>query len=161
MANSRTVELLKSMKFGNDKTHQEVLLENEDSDLPIHERFPKNLHHGKRRTTFIKVFLAITVASVLGMVLFEMRNKNKAVVKVKGRWMDCGKTAAEARARNCHYEQMHRSWIPDACYFPEPSAEYRPFRDRQWFKDEYLSIPATPEMLDRLESGDEEMAYAE
>jgi hypothetical protein len=56
---------------------------------------------------------------------------------------------------------MHRSWIPDACYFPEPGHEYRPFRDRQWFQDEYLTIPATPEMLDRLESGDEKMAYAE
>ncbi|EED21254.1 conserved hypothetical protein [Talaromyces stipitatus ATCC 10500] len=71
-------------------------------------------------------------------------------------WIPCGSTAAEARAANCHYEPMQRSWIPDACYFEEPSSEYDPFGDRPWFSDRNLTIPAN---LDRLRSGDEELAF--
>ncbi|KAL9112878.1 MAG: hypothetical protein Q9227_002955 [Pyrenula ochraceoflavens] len=71
-------------------------------------------------------------------------------------WTSCGETAAEARAAGCHYEPMHRSWIPHACYFSEPSEDYDPYNDRDWFADENMTIPAN---LDLLRSGDLEVAF--
>jgi hypothetical protein len=71
-------------------------------------------------------------------------------------WVPCGSTATEARAAGCHYEPMQRSWIPDACYFEEPSSEYDPFNDRQWFSDRNRTIPAD---LVGLRSGDSELAF--
>ncbi|KAH8807109.1 hypothetical protein F5884DRAFT_677224 [Xylogone sp. PMI_703] len=71
-------------------------------------------------------------------------------------WVPCGETAASARAAGCHYEPMQRSWIPEACYFNEPSDEYNPFSDREWYQDVNMTIPSN---MDRLRSGDEEDAY--
>jgi hypothetical protein len=43
-------------------------------------------------------------------------------------WTPCGKTAASARAANCHYEVMQRSWIPDALLRQFPGQRIRSFR---------------------------------
>ena len=92
--------------------------------------------------------VAVLGAIILGGWLIWWQRKPK--------WTSCGTTAAEARMNNCHYEFMQRSWIPDSCYFEEPSSEYDPFSDREWFADENMTIRSN---LARLRSGDEEMAY--
>ncbi|KAH8820171.1 hypothetical protein F5884DRAFT_893106 [Xylogone sp. PMI_703] len=69
---------------------------------------------------------------------------------------DCGRTADQARERGCHYEPMGRYWVPPECYFPESSEQYHPFRDREWFVDTNLTIPANKT---RLESGDAIRAF--
>jgi hypothetical protein len=51
---------------------------------------------------------------------------------------------------------MLRSWIPDACYFTEPSHEYDPFGDREWFADANLTQPAD---LEKLRAGDDYVGY--
>jgi hypothetical protein len=70
-------------------------------------------------------------------------------------WIPCGDTPVEARSAGCHYEPMQRSWIPDACYFPEPSNEYDPFSDRDWYLDKNLTKPAD---LEKLRNGEGVMA---
>jgi hypothetical protein len=75
-------------------------------------------------------------------------------------WIPCGNTPAQARANGCHYEPMQRSWIPDACYFPEPSNEYHPFDDREWFLDDRLTIPLNDSNgLQKLRDGEEMVGY--
>ena len=69
---------------------------------------------------------------------------------------ECGTTISEARARNCHFEPMQRSWIPDACYFTEPAIEYDPFHDRIWYLDENFESEADP---DALAAGGIEVAF--
>jgi hypothetical protein len=71
-------------------------------------------------------------------------------------YTDCGSTPEEARSRGCHYEPMQRAWIPPECYFEEPSDEYDVFRDRVWYQDTNLTIPAD---VEGLESGDVLLAY--
>jgi len=71
----------------------------------------------------------------------------------------CGRRSIEARAKRCHYEPMLRSWIPDACYTPEPSEEYSPFDDRAWFYDKNLTSPMLGSDLDVLRNGDDITAY--
>jgi hypothetical protein len=104
---------------------------------------------------------SVAVASIGVFMLAQKKQAFSAKQLTPSAWMDCGHSPEEARARGCHYEAMQRSWIPDACYFPEPGEEYRPFRDRQWFLDGDLTQPATEEVLTRLESGDERLAFAE
>ena len=69
---------------------------------------------------------------------------------------DCGASVLEARAKKCHFEPMQRAWIPDACYFRQPSDEYDPFADRPWFLDESFEHQADPKTL---KGGDVIVAY--
>jgi hypothetical protein len=72
---------------------------------------------------------------------------------------NCGRTATEARVKGCHYEPMQRSWIPDECYFSEPSEEYHPFDDREWYIDSLLKERLTDSELLKLRNGDDFVAY--
>ncbi|CCD54901.1 hypothetical protein BofuT4_P161900.1 [Botrytis cinerea T4] len=71
-------------------------------------------------------------------------------------YTDCGKTPEEARSRGCSYYPMGRFWAPPECSFPEGNDNYHPFRDREWFVDTNLTIPAD---ISRLESGDARRAF--
>ncbi|KAF2104956.1 hypothetical protein NA57DRAFT_71155 [Rhizodiscina lignyota] len=89
---------------------------------------------------------------VLGLLFISVFTAGIVILRRFGKhtWIPCGTTAAEARAANCHYEPMMRAWIPHACYFPEPSEEYDPFHDREWFSDENLTVPVD---MRKLEEG--------
>ncbi|TGO09087.1 hypothetical protein BTUL_0180g00200 [Botrytis tulipae] len=51
---------------------------------------------------------------------------------------------------------MGRFWAPPECSFAEGDDNYHPFRDREWFVDTNLTIPAD---ISRLESGDARRAF--
>jgi hypothetical protein len=102
-----------------------------------------------------KLCLAIAVVICVAAFGFWFLHA-KSTQATKYTWTDCGRTPTEARAHGCHYEPMQRSWIPPECFFSEPMDEYNVFRDREWFKDENLTIPAD---IEGLESGDVELAY--
>ncbi|ETI24631.1 hypothetical protein G647_04000 [Cladophialophora carrionii CBS 160.54] len=57
------------------------------------------------------------------------------------------------------YEPMQHSWIPAACYFPEPGDEYDPFNDREWFLDRNLTRPLYEEQKAMLLRGDDLWVY--
>ncbi|PVH75670.1 hypothetical protein DL98DRAFT_427007 [Cadophora sp. DSE1049] len=78
---------------------------------------------------------------------------------VDAREANCGTTAAEARALGCSYEPMQRSWIPADCYFPEPSDEYHPFDDREWYSDEERTQLVNSHQMNMLRNGDDFVAY--
>jgi hypothetical protein len=103
---------------------------------------------------YLKYSLYIIIVATVSVSLGITAWRTNPGLKLS--WADCGSTPDEARTRGCHYEPMQRSWIPDACYFSEPSAEYDPFSDRDWFLDYNMSQPAN---LERLRSGDEVLAY--
>lgn len=132
---------------GSGQKYTKISVDEGDMDEPLTQRPTGKAIRAKLRAFILAV---IMIASALLAVLAYNQ------VRREPQWIPCGSTAAEARAANCHYEQMQRSWIPDACYFEEPSSEYDPFGDRPWFSDRNRTIPAN---LDRLRSGDEELAF--
>ncbi|KAM3065807.1 hypothetical protein ACMFMG_009969 [Clarireedia jacksonii] len=71
-------------------------------------------------------------------------------------YTDCGKTGEEARSRGCSYYPMGRFWAPPECSFPDGNDNYHPFRDREWFLDTNLTVPAS---IPLLESGDLPRAF--
>lgn len=82
-------------------------------------------------------------------------------VTVQTAWVACGHTPTEARLNNCHFEPMMTAWIPDGCYYPEPSDEYDPIGYYQWYSDEGLEHPITgTQELDALRAGNYSVLYA-
>ncbi|KAJ5722014.1 hypothetical protein N7488_000049 [Penicillium malachiteum] len=75
-------------------------------------------------------------------------------------WTDCGLSASDAMARNCHFDSMLYGWIPDECFHPEALDEYHPFEDRTWYKDQGLTTPLVGEELQQLMMGNISIAYA-
>jgi hypothetical protein len=55
---------------------------------------------------------------------------------------------------------MQRSWIPKACYFPDPGDEYHPFDDRPWFYDVNFTRPFGQEGLAKMRNGDDFTAHS-
>ncbi|KAJ5947842.1 hypothetical protein N7466_000857 [Penicillium verhagenii] len=74
-------------------------------------------------------------------------------------WTDCGLSASEARARNCHFDPMLYAWIPHECFHPEPMDEYHPFEDRIWYKDTNLTQPLDQVEMEQLTLGNIRIAY--
>lgn len=115
-----------------------------DPEEPIY-RPPRKSH--ARIRNFLCYGLLILGTSIGTIYLVSLKFKSH-----EPDWVDCGTTAAEARANNCHYDSMQRSWIPHACWFPEPNDEYDPFRDRLWYADADFIQPAD---IGKLERGDD------
>jgi len=99
---------------------------------------------------FGSTFILLLVAWIIYPLAQERRDRQKY------QWVPCGETASSARAAGCLYEPMQRSWIPRACYFNEPSEEYNPYGDRDWYDDVNMTIPAN---TDLLRSGDQVLAF--
>ena len=47
----------------------------------------------------------------------------------------CGHTAAEARARGCHFDIITFCWLPDRCYDAELSDSFEKLVDWKWYLD--------------------------
>ena len=101
---------------------------------------------------------AVTIAAIIVLAIGSRnywRFQRKQDVDIY-KFTDCGITPNQARFRGCIYEPMQRAWIPPECYFSEPTEEYNVFRDREWYEDTNLTIPAD---IEGLESGDVNLAY--
>lgn len=98
----------------------------------------------------ITCVLVLLIPTTLSTISSWKRSHARALIESA----HCGNTSTEARARNCHFEPMQRSWIPHECYFSEPSDDYDPFGDREWFYDEQLTQKLSDEDLALARSGD-------
>ncbi|KAH8805509.1 hypothetical protein F5884DRAFT_799572 [Xylogone sp. PMI_703] len=136
--------------------------ENED-DYDEYARNPNHIPTRRkplRASTYI--IAAMAVVCIIGLLAWRMAKHkagSKPISRTRPQWAPCGDTPVEARLAGCHYEQMQRSWIPDACYFPEPASEYDPFTDRDWFLDINLTLPLLPADIEKLRLGDAITAY--
>ncbi|KFZ18227.1 hypothetical protein V501_01326 [Pseudogymnoascus sp. VKM F-4519 (FW-2642)] len=133
---------------------EEDFLEECETEVPIPQESEKMKH-----STAFTLFTVGFVLLVFGFGFGAFVARPRSSVPSELAWTECGSTATEARSRNCHYEPMLRSWIPDACYFSEPSEEYDPFGDRKWFSDAKLKEELDEAGLEMLRSGDMSMAY--
>ena len=148
-----------------DRTVYEKLLHDDACSLEEQERQPASLTKLYPRqysrycvVGIVCLFIDILIIVSFCLVVFwRYRNITSAAMSID--WVSCGNSSAEARAASCHYEPMQLSWIPDACYFKEPSEEYDPFSDRKWFFDANLTHQITGEDLNRLREGDDLNAY--
>jgi hypothetical protein len=115
------------------------------------------IKNGRSRT----ITAAVAVAAAITAVLFVLYGYKTFHGSTTTPYMSptCGRAAAIARAKGCHYEPMLRSWIPHECYTPEPGDEYSPFDDRAWFYDKNLTQPMVGSDLDVLRNGDDITAY--
>ena len=147
-----------------DRTVYEKLLHDDASSLEEQERQLSYLaklypvQYSKYCAVgIVCLFLDILFIASFCLVFWRYQNMTSAAMNID--WVSCGNSSVEARAAGCHYEPMQRSWIPDACYFKEPSEEYDPFSDRKWFFDANLTLQITGENLNRLREGDDMNAY--
>ena len=102
-------------------------------DSAYSEDDPLETYSKPRRRSYAKI-LAFTFGTLLIIILVAKFTWPLLHVKNGMQWVSCGNSSAEARRNGCHYEPMQRSWIPDACYFSEPSEDYHPFEDRKFSK---------------------------
>jgi len=134
---------------------QKLLSEYDDSEASFEAPQP----HSKRRSISYIKLLAITSTFLLSTILIIEISRSLLHTNSELKWVSCGNSSAEARKNGCHYEHMQRAWIPDACYFSEPSEDYHPFVDRIWFSDEALTKPLNNTELQWLREGDDLVAY--
>lgn len=59
----------------------------------------------------------------------------------------CGTTAAEARARGCHFDIVSFMWLPDQCWDPELVADFEKVNHLEWFQGPNRSGPLTREQV--------------
>ncbi|KAF7587090.1 hypothetical protein BBP40_007729 [Aspergillus hancockii] len=57
----------------------------------------------------------------------------------------CGHTAAEARARGCHFDIITFCWLPDRCYDAELSDSFEKLDDWKWYLDQNKTQPVPKE----------------
>ncbi|KAE8139942.1 hypothetical protein BDV38DRAFT_280413 [Aspergillus pseudotamarii] len=57
----------------------------------------------------------------------------------------CGHTAADARARGCHFDIITFCWLPDRCYDPELSDSFEKLVNWKWYLDRNKSLPVPKE----------------
>jgi hypothetical protein len=100
------------------------------------------------------ILLTILIILFISILVWSIRHSNEKYLSP-----DCGSTPAEAKAKGCHYEPMQRSWIPDECYFSDPSEEYHPFDDREWYADESLTTKLSDSELLQLRNGDDILVF--
>ena len=55
----------------------------------------------------------------------------------------CGGTAAEARARGCHFDIVSFMWLPDQCWDPELVADFEETNHLEWFQGPNRTGPLT------------------
>lgn len=136
----------------------------EENERLLHESLPHEdrivyIHTPRvswwRNALYILIVSTVSVAMTVPLMLLVTPT---LVLKEKQpfTYTDCGNTSTSAREAGCGYEPMMRAWVPPECYFTDIIDDYDVFRDRKWFADKGLSIPSD---IDRLESGDEELAY--
>ncbi|KAH8811045.1 hypothetical protein F5884DRAFT_669061 [Xylogone sp. PMI_703] len=149
-----------------ESTGFEKLLADDRSSIDEQEILAGLATRNRRRARikhFIKILLGVLVSSLLvGAVLLFLSSQHSSPKSHKEtlEWIPCGSSAAQARAAGCHYEPMQRSWIPDACYTSEPSEEYHPFDDREWYYDANLTQKLDEEGMRKLREGDDLDVYA-
>jgi hypothetical protein len=144
-----------------DRTVYEKLLHDDASLLEEQERQPACLTklHPRQYSRYCAVGIVCLFIDIIFIASFCLVIWRYQSAATNIDWVSCGNSSAEARAAGCHYEPMQRSWIPDACYFKEPSEEYDPFSDRKWFFDANLTQQITGEDLNKLRVGDDLNAY--
>jgi hypothetical protein len=110
--------------------------------------FQLPLNKTSRSYTYCRIFafLVVGMFAAVGVVAIGCQIREKIAVD-EYTYTDCGSTPNEARSR---------AWIPPECWFSEPTEEYNVFRDRMWYQDTNLTIPAD---IDGMESGDVQLAY--
>lgn len=115
------------------------------------------LKKSSRWYSYCRIFcyVAVSILAAVGVVAIACQIKER-IARDDYTYTDCGSTPDEARSKGCHYEPMQRAWIPPECWFSEPDEEYNVFRDRMWYQDTNLTIPAD---IDGMESGDVRLAY--
>ncbi|KAI9034914.1 uncharacterized protein KD926_005028 [Aspergillus affinis] len=57
----------------------------------------------------------------------------------------CGHTAAEARARGCHFDIITFCWLPDRCYDAELSESFEKLDNWKWYLDQNKTQPVPKE----------------
>ncbi len=127
-----------------------------DTDGSSFDEFILPMRQSKLQTKHWRWFLvAVITVLVAGLFSWWLHSKFQRISS----WVDCGTSPETARANDCVYEPMQRSWIPKACYFAEPGDEYHPFDDRPWFYDTNLTQPLDQNGLNKLRHGDDFTAY--
>ncbi|KAK1977896.1 hypothetical protein LZ30DRAFT_600290 [Colletotrichum cereale] len=76
----------------------------------------------------------------------------------------CGSSPAEARERDCIFEQQLGAWVPAACAWPEVRDEFLDVvgdmhTEWQWFWDKELTREVVAEEIPQLQSGNYSAAY--
>ncbi|EED21255.1 hypothetical protein TSTA_084860 [Talaromyces stipitatus ATCC 10500] len=105
----------------------------------------------------LNVFLVSAISVVMTVPVMLLITPTLVLKEKKPfTYTDCGNTSTSARQAGCGYEPMMRAWVPPECYYTDIIDDYDVFRDRKWFADKGLSITSN---IERLESGDEELAY--
>ena len=112
-----------------------------------------------KKWMFILSFLCITLTIAVALCIVAItqifhRQKQHTT------WLACGKTAAEARLANCHFEPMLTSWVPHECYHSEPSSAYSPLDNATWYLDKELTLEVEGETLERAKSGVYDTLYS-
>ena len=81
---------------------------------------------------------AITVFFIL--VTFVLESQPRTAKELEGEnWNQCGRSVENALSRGCRMEPNFYGFFPERCVFPELSAEYPVFDDREWFSDVNLT----------------------
>ncbi|TAQ88649.1 hypothetical protein B7494_g3026 [Chlorociboria aeruginascens] len=143
------------------RTDHEKLLANDASSPRDSQEEPERIIHkpmiyscSSMKNTILSLSAAIIILLIIPLLWLSSKKHSELG------WVPCGDSPEEARRNGCHYEPMQRSWIPDACYFPEPSNEYHPFDDRQWYVDKKLTIKMNnTNGLQKLRDGEEIVGY--
>ncbi|KAF6843368.1 hypothetical protein CMUS01_02198 [Colletotrichum musicola] len=122
------------------------------SDDPATEETSPPQHHARRRTTVLSHVLVFVATSLVWVLVFFLVVPSTPAASTQGaaaadwsggkvagerhnittgrRFIECGNTTTEARARGCKYDILLNHWVPSVCFDKDSVAEYR--EDDSW-----------------------------